>query len=357
MSPLKGPVMNPLLPPCPAPRSIAPASAPPYPSPDPSPQRRALVGGLLAGLLVACSEGDSAAAGTPPSGATPVPTPEPPAPVPVPVPAPTPPAPPPPPAAPRLYGVTIDDVTELPAIVDALQQLARRPTARIVFDENVPPADYLDAARAIHAVSGVMGEILDSYYVNTLSVAGYLARTSAYLDTLGEHVDLWEIGNEVNGEWLGDTADVVAKVAGAFDLVKARGRATALTLYYNQGCWSRADHEMFSWNETHLPARVRAGIDYALISYYEDDCNGLRPDWPSVFDRLGVLFPNARLGFGEVGTETTARKAEVLTRYYTLPIQHPRYIGGHFWWYFRQDMVPATQPLWRTLNDVFLATG
>jgi len=95
---------------------------------------------------------------------------------------------------------------------------------------------------------------------------------------------------------------------------------------------------------------MKSGLDFVLISYYEEDCNGLKPDWQAVFQRLSTMFPASRIGFGEVGT-TTTNKAEYLTRYYTMPITAPNYIGGHFWWYFRQDMVPSTLPLWSTLSS------
>ncbi len=29
----------------------------------------------------------------------------------------------------------------------------------------------------------------------------------------------------------------------------------------------------------------------------------------------------------------------------------PQYIGGHFWWYGKQDFVPWTNPLWTIFND------
>jgi hypothetical protein len=255
-----------------------------------------------------------------------------------------------------LYGVTIDDISGLPQITESLARLAKRPTARIVFDEFVPPATYRDAAVAIARVAYVMGELLDSAYVADVTVAQYLERTAQYLDALADVVDIWEIGNEINGEWLGAGADVVAKMSGAFDLVKARGRTTALTLYFNQGCWSDPAHEMFTWAEANVPARLRQGLDYVLVSYYEDDCHNLRPDWPLVFERLAALFPASRIGFGEVGTEAAARKAEMLTRYYTMRLATPRYVGGYFWWYFRSDMVPHTQPLWSTLNAAIAST-
>ncbi len=250
-----------------------------------------------------------------------------------------------------MTGVTIDGINNLSATLTSLKSISKVPTTRIVFDEYVPANSYLSAVTQVRNVSYVMGEILDSYYVRNYSVQAYLNRTTEYLNTLGDQVDIWEVGNEINGEWLGRNADVVAKMSGAYDLVKARGKIAELTLYYNQDCWSRASNEMFTWAQNNVPARMKQGLDYVLVSYYEDDCNGLQPDWPAVFHRLHAMFPNSKIGFGEVGTTTASKKAEYVRRYYSKQISVPNYVGGYFWWYFRQDMVPSTQPLLATLND------
>lgn len=255
-----------------------------------------------------------------------------------------------------LYGVTVDDVSGLPSITEALSKLSRTPTTRIVFDEFQPASSYRQAAVAIHQVSYVMGEILDSQYMNTVSVQGYLDRTSEYLSTLGDMVDIWEIGNEINGEWLGKNVDVVAKMSGAYDLAKSQGRTAALTLYYNQDCWSNPSNEMFTWAQSNIPDRMKLGLDYVLVSYYEEDCNNLKPDWNAVFAKLSAMFPNSKLGFGEVGTSNALTKAAYLQRYYALKPPVANYVGGYFWWYFREDMVPYTQPLWSTLNDAIAST-
>ncbi|MDB5869693.1 MAG: rane protein, partial [Polaromonas sp.] len=213
-----------------------------------------------------------------------------------------------------LYGVTIDDISNLPGITQSLEKLAKKPTTRIVFDEEVPPSYYRNAAVAINKVSYVMGEILDSYYVNTVTVPGYLDRTRQYLSALGDVVDIWEIGNEINGEWLGSNADVVAKMNGAYDLTKAQGKTAALTLYYNQDCWERPANEMFTWANANVPYRMKQGLDYVFISYYEEDCNNLKPDWQAVFTRLSAMFPNSKIGFGEIGTSRKLKKPDYLTR-------------------------------------------
>lgn len=249
-----------------------------------------------------------------------------------------------------IYGVTVDDVSGIDSITQSLSRLSKKPTTRIVFDEFVDPSYYRNPAVQINKVSYVMGEVLDSFYVPQYSVPAYVDRTRQYLAALSDVVDIWEIGNEINGEWLGNNADVVAKMTGAYDLVKSQAKTTALTLYYNQGCWERSSNEMFTWSEANVPARMKQGLDYVFISYYEDDCNGLKPDWQAVFQKLSVMYPNSKIGFGEVGTARKAKKAEYLTRYYDMKINVPKYVGGHFWWYFRQDMVPYTKALWNTLN-------
>ena len=197
---------------------------------------------------------------------------------------------------------------------------------------------------------------------------------------LGHLVDIWELGNEINGEWLGagvpEKLDAVTRVfradASEFGTL-CPGREPradekrfllAMTLYGNgpydggrstaSNCWSDADHAMLRWAEAQFGAGqplegTGQALDYVWVSYYEDDCEGIEPDWPSVFERLGALFPEARLGFGECGSERPARKSELLRRYYegmtlsdvelaNMHITHPRYVGGMFWWYFSDDL-------------------
>jgi hypothetical protein len=248
--------------------------------------------------------------------------------------------------------VTTDAIDHISDINTSLKKLSKKPTTRVVFDEFMPATNYVDAVRYIHGASFIMGEILDSMYVSLYSVAEYLARTTEYLNALGNDVDIWEVGNEINGEWLGTTADVVAKMSGAYDLVKARNKTTELTLYYNQDCWENPANEMFTWAQANVPARMKTGLDYVLVSFYDEDCPGVYPNWNQTFQQLGNLFPNSKIGFGEVGSSgTTAQKEALIRKYYSLYVSHPRYVGGYFWWYFKQDMVPYTKYLWSVLNS------
>jgi len=255
----------------------------------------------------------------------------------------------------RVYGVTVDRLDGLEKTLEALRTLGRKPTVRIVFDEDMPAEHYREAAGKIHEVAFVMGEILDSQFVKKCTLEGYRKRTGEYLETLGGRVDLWEVGNEINGDWLGPAEQAAAKMTAAFDLVKERKKAAALTLYYNEGSVKDRSFEMFRWAEERIPDRVKQGLDYAWVSFYDDDFEGPAPDWPAVFERLGKMFPAAKLGIGECGTKKQSRKAEFVRRYYGLKVDHPRFVSGCFWWYFSQDMVPSTRPLWKVLQECFAA--
>lgn len=251
----------------------------------------------------------------------------------------------------RVYGVTLDAVDHINKIKTALSSHCRRMTARVVFDEWIPATDYVTPCTQIKTVGNVMGEILDSYYFSQYSYQQYVDRVNEYMNTLGNNVDIWEIGNEVNGEWLGNKDSVIKKIFAAYNIAKSRNVKTALTLYYNYNCWSNPQNEMFRWIHDNMPARMKFNVDYILVSYYEDDCNNYQPNWQRVFDSLHVLFPWAKLGIGECGTSFANRKASYITRYYTMNITTPGYIGGYFWWYYKEDCVPDTLPLWTTLNN------
>jgi hypothetical protein len=259
-----------------------------------------------------------------------------------------------------IYGVTVDSTHDLSAIVTALSKLSKKVTVRIVFDRGMHPADYREAVEQIHKVAYLLAEPADSSYVEHYTLDQYKALFTEYLKAFGDEVELWEIGNEVNGNWLGPVAEVEAKTSAAYDIVKAAGKKTVLTLVYNEGlgcaasppdCAQAGQYEMYTWVQAHVPERMKRGVDYVLFSYYPGHSPEFKPDWKREFAKTGDLFPHAKLGFGELGIEgSEAGKAALIDQYYPMRIDHPRYIKGFFWWYFRQDMVPYTKPLWGVLD-------
>ncbi len=252
----------------------------------------------------------------------------------------------------KMYGVTIDNITDIDEITESLRQLSVKPTSRIVFDGQKPAPYYNEAVLKIHDVSFIMGEILDSYWFKDFSTSQYKDRVREYLDAFGTKVDIWEIANEINGEWLGNTDKVVEKMTDAFRIVNGEGKITAITLYYNSECYKEPENEMFRWVIENIPQYMKDSLNHVFVSYYEDDCNDIHPDWQKVFDSLQVIFPNSKLGVGECGTKIKSKKELYMNRYYNMDISTPNFVGGYFWWYYKQDCVPYTKKLWSILNSI-----
>jgi len=283
-----------------------------------------------------------------------------------------------------IHGVTIDDKNDirspkfLPKVLDSLSHLSVKPTARIVYSPGnqkgpFAASSYLDATHQIRSVAYVMGQPVDSFYMHCFTPSEHLARFKDYVDTLGSTVDMWEVGNEINGEWLfGSTrkcrpkasvpqtsqADVVTKMVEAYDYVKSQGKVTALTLYYNTPCRKPEANETFAWVNGNVPARMKTGLDYVLVSYYEVDCDGHRPDWDSLFRHVAAIFPNARLGISEFGWSNARSSDDVvkdlIARYYALHPDVGNWVGGGFYWEFAIDMVPRDPrpgSMWTTINS------
>jgi hypothetical protein len=248
---------------------------------------------------------------------------------------------------PYLAGVTVDDLSDLAGLISAARRLPVKPVIRLYLDVTQPPSAYAAAVRALRPDSYLMGELLDSSDETHISVAALGRRVKSFLRLFGHSVDIWEIGNEVNGSWTGPYPVVSAKLVTAYRLVAAGGSPTALTLYYNHDCGDGpGELDPLAFSRRFVPADVRRGLRYVFISYYEDECGFRRPSvavWQRFFVSLHQLYPDARLGFGEVGltTPVTSRlvryaRAEI-AYYYGLPIRLPYYVGGYFWWYYAED--------------------
>ena len=283
---------------------------------------------------------------------------------------------------PIVYGITVDDITNISGIVTSINDLPYNPTVRVVFDQG-ETANYYKSAIALIKATGayVMGELLDSSYEATTTTAQYSSLCSSYLATLGTSVDIWEIGNEINGNWT-ETTDpgtwngsyslVNAKLAEAYNLVTAAGYPTSLTLYANYTAGDgplELSPEQYSL--TQVPDYIRNGVNYVLLSYYEQDNGNVRPtptQWAGHFGSLNTLYPNAWQGFGEIGldgtiTSATLGTAQSIASYYyglipshtggTVPL--PYYCGGYFWWYWYEDCIPHTTAFFPSIYNGFIA--
>jgi hypothetical protein len=252
-----------------------------------------------------------------------------------------------------IYGLTIDRVTHPEKLAAALAKLPEGPTTRVYFDTHEPASAYRPALTLLHPVSAIMGELLDSSQEKSISTEALRTRVQEYVSTLAGLVDIWEIGNEVNGNWTGPYETVEAKLTESYEVVHAAGGRTVLTLYANafgpEHCGDgESELTPVQFSERYVPAAVADGLDYVLLSYYPTQCGGRLPSTSEVagqLEALHALYPIAALGFGEIGLPRPASRrmtaeAEAIMRWaYSLSPALPYYVGGYFWWYGYQDIL------------------
>ena len=210
---------------------------------------------------------------------------------------------------PPLFGVTVDGIGGITRTVAAERSLPERRTTRVYVAVTEPASCYLSAVRRIHTVSRLTGELLDSGDATTTSTGAYEARVEEYPGTLGSWVDVGEIGNEVNGNWSGPYTTGAAKIAEAYAGVTAAGGRTALTLvageYGADKCGDGADELIpVQYLQQYVPAAVRDGLTYVFESYHATECGPTFPTDTRVAAATRAphaLYPDARLGFREVG--------------------------------------------------------
>jgi hypothetical protein len=230
---------------------------------------------------------------------------------------------------------------------------------------------YVDLIQRIKSegLAFVMAELVDSDIESstkcftaldeTKSVAAYLERTKKLYEKLGKYVDIWEIGNEVNGDWFGGSVIgnvkneqrrkiVVGQLKAAYDFLNTKKieiensnklqnkddkfPRTAITFYFNGDGKKRNSYEnvndaLLRWIRgigNHFMDKNNKKIsftdlDYLLVSYYPDDNfyepNGdvsdysiqinLTPkDWVEIFDTIRTNYSSTtKFGLGEMGTQ------------------------------------------------------
>lgn len=260
-----------------------------------------------------------------------------------------------------IFGITIDDTwyddVSLSEIIKAIKKMPKKPTIRIVMSKEKNPKEYVEMFKKLNKVSFIMACPVDSYeMIDYRSVDMYKKRFQESYEALNQYVDIWEIGNEINGEgWLGENNELIkAKMISAFDLIyKLKGK-TALTAYYTKPETQKT--EMLDWLKKNLPKRMKKNLNYLFVSYYEDDNEGYEPAWEKIFLDLEKEFPKTKLGIGECGsTNKNASENEKIKKakkYYSTHKLVKNYVGGYFWWYWVTDCVPHEKNrLYKSINE------
>jgi hypothetical protein len=262
-------------------------------------------------------------------------------------------------------GLTIDTVEGYRANLGLVAGLTRPfGWIRIVFDAGTEPAEYRETVTYAHSLGlKILGQPVDSSYDKRFSRAEYLRRFDQLMGAFPE-IEAWEVGNEVNGDWL--TPEIPLKVADAAAACRAHGRLAVLTLFWQLNTGA-IRNSLFTWIDANLPAAVRKNLDVVLLSIYPEQAP-LGVFFDQLMTRMRAEFPSGKLGIGELGywipdqqfwwaydreDPNGAARHAVAAQYYNAALDFPGSIGGCFWWNTLREFPrdPAMQSIVRAVRD------
>lgn len=213
----------------------------------------------------------------------------------------------------------------------------------------------------------ILGQLFDSDSQAKLSLELFKERVNETLnDPVFALVDAWEVGNEVNGRWLG--GQIVEKIEYAAAQVKKcfPNKPVWLTLYW-YGVQDEKESSLFNWIDNNITKDIGDNIDAITLSIYIDQ-QPLNFTWDMVMSHLAELFPGKEIMVGEMaftdpttdefyiegneGWDNDTGVAHYIVNRYASAFATPNSVGGGFWWFYDQEMVGKTA-LWHTLRDLY----
>ena len=271
------------------------------------------------------------------------------------------------------WGVTVDRRDGHAGVMDSIAALVDGSTTegyvRIVFDEWQPASGYDAIVAAAHDRGlHVVGEILDSFYMDDYSLTEFQERVREYVDRFAG-IEVWEVGNEVGGEWLGP--GVIEKVSYAADYVKAADPSdlTMLTLFWQYGEGDGPDYSLFNYARDNIDADLASNIDVIALSTYVTQCP-MGASYDEIMTKLHERFPEQTIVIGELdywidggwlaywwqsteNPETVVRTA-LMEQFYASGLGYDFSKGGGFWWNYNTEMYPPND-LWERLHALYLS--
>ncbi len=242
---------------------------------------------------------------------------------------------------------------------------------RFVMDPTVATSTYAAEITYAHAHGlKVLLEPVDSAYCDASSpTPGFDCSLASYhtafvnattLLTGTAAPDAFEVGNEVNGDWLlsSGTNTPAARLADAATVVtnNAPGKLRVLTLFWQVNTAQSTSTSMFNWSRTNLTSSIRANLDMVLLSTYVEQAPlGLAFD--QVMRQMQTEFTGKKIGIGELGywiagqrywwaysnlpstsKPTVAQLQPIADQYYRASLGYAGSVSAGFWWNYPSEV-------------------
>ena len=216
---------------------------------------------------------------------------------------------------------------------------------RLYMDIKSPFSEYDDiisyAEKAGVKILAMPVDSTDAKNKKVFSKEQYLNRFKIAINRWPE-IEVWEIGNEVNGSWL--PKDINEKIAVVAHYCKSMKKKTFLTLFLQINT-DASPYDLFTWIKK-IPTEVRSKLDYVGLSVYPEQAPMGADTMDMVFLRISTEFKYSKIGIAELGywikgqrywwcynkKNTKKGAAEVESFYYKASYAYPTSFGGGYWW-------------------------
>jgi|GEM_PF-1673417 len=210
----------------------------------------------------------------------------------------------------------------------------------------------------------IMGTVLDTgQWPRTMTPEVYAQRTQNLVLHYKEQIRSWEVGNELNGDWLGGvssplTCDQVYRIysAGAAKVKELDpSLETVATLYWWDGTAPDAEHSLFGWLKRYSRQGFGRNLDVLSLSLQPDD-NPVGLAFETIFERAQGELSDKSLMLGSLGyvdkeklqgywwlrpDDIPAAREDLLVFAATASCAMPRSLCGGFWWQTLEQMIPS----------------
>lgn len=275
------------------------------------------------------------------------------------------------------FGLTIDEsilkrLDDLEWIAEAVRR-SGSDTARLVFRAN--PDDFTYASlRSFNEYDGiveelekngikVMGCVLDTaQWPRALTPELYAERVKNLVLHYKGRIATWEVGSELNGDWLGGAADpfppdevfriYTAGAAKVKELVPAA--ETVATLYAWEETAPSREYALTGWLPVFAKKGFGTNLDLVGLTIAPED-NPAGMGLERLFDALADAMPAQRLMISSLGfvekkevkgywwldpEDVDGGRKDIAILYATASCAFPRSVCGGFWWQTLDQMLP-----------------
>lgn len=275
------------------------------------------------------------------------------------------------------FGLTLDDT--LLQRMDDVEWVAEAVTrsgsdwVRLVFRPNASDFTYA-SLRSFNEYDGVMDElrkkkikvmgcVLDTaQWPKTLTPEAYAERVKNIVLHYRGKVSAWEVGSEINGDWLGGSSSPLGleQVYKIFTAGAAKAKEldpeteTVATLYWWEATAPDREHSFSGWLKTHAAQGFGKNVDIVGLALYPED-NPVGMSLERAFDSAAEALPGRKLmlssfGYAEQDSlkgywwlapdDADGARKDIAILYTTASCAMANSLGGGFWWQTLEQMLP-----------------